>query len=142
MKDNPERLRRFFLKMTGGLLSIIIIPVLVIFIWGPELFSFVFGKEWVVAGEYAGWMFLWVAFGFSNVPGMILYNIFEKQKQFLFMNSILLLFRSISLFCGGFYMSALNTIILYSFVGLIFNLLVILGGNKILVEENKRGVHV
>ena len=42
------------LKKVGFCLLIIaLLPTVVLSLWGPSLFSFVFGQEWRVAGEYA-----------------------------------------------------------------------------------------
>jgi O-antigen/teichoic acid export membrane protein len=40
-------------KVAALLLSIIFFPSLIIIGWGPELFSMLFGHQWIVAGEYA-----------------------------------------------------------------------------------------
>lgn len=139
MKDNPIKLRRFFIKMTGGLFVIIIIPIIVFFIWSPEIFIFVFGKEWAVAGEYAGWMFMWVGIMFVNPPSISLFYILSLQKYSLFFDMLLLFLRISALFAGGLFFSSLQTIIIYSLVGLTFNVFIIL---FIYNELKKRGMAV
>jgi len=139
MKDNPIRLRRFFIKMTGGLFSIVVVPVIVVFIWGPEIFRFIFGKEWAVSGEYAKWMFLWVGLLFINPPSISMFNILNLQKYSLFFDILLLSLRASALFVGGLFFSALQTIIFFSLAGLIFNVFIIL---FIYNKLKKRGVVV
>src|SRR5699024_10937488 len=46
------------------------IPYGIIIILGPWLFSFVFGAEWAIAGDYARWMSIWVYFMFINNPSV------------------------------------------------------------------------
>ncbi len=43
----------FLLKLTALLLFIILIPCIIIILWGPSLFYFLFGGQWSVAGEFA-----------------------------------------------------------------------------------------
>ena len=47
-------------KTTLSLSVFGLLPFGVIFLFGPEIFSFVFGFEWVAAGEYARWLSLWL----------------------------------------------------------------------------------
>ena len=55
------------LLMVGAMLPFVV----VILIWGPLLFEWVFGKEWLIAGHYARWLVLWVAVSFCNVPAVV-----------------------------------------------------------------------
>jgi O-antigen/teichoic acid export membrane protein len=71
------------IKATLGLIIIGIIPVIVIFLFGPQLFSYVFGSEWSIAGEYSRWISIWVFSLFINVPAIVIIPIIEKQKFLL-----------------------------------------------------------
>ena len=51
---NQEKdVKPYFVKIIFILIGVIIIPAITIFLFGPELFTFIFGKNWKVAGEYA-----------------------------------------------------------------------------------------
>jgi len=115
-----------FKRTTLGLLILTIIPALVIIVYAPFLFSFILGKNWVTAGEYARWLVLWLAVGFVNPPAILFAQVYKKQKFLFFQDLTLLIFRFVVLVIGGLYCSSLVTVIMYSIVGVIFNLFVIL----------------
>ena len=48
-----ERVVRYLIKASTGLLIISLPPTIVFIVWGPQIFSFVFGDEWLQAGEIA-----------------------------------------------------------------------------------------
>src|SRR5699024_9309969 len=55
---NKENISNLIKKATLILALIGIIPFGLVILIGPNLFSFVFGNEWSVAGEYARWIAL------------------------------------------------------------------------------------
>jgi O-antigen/teichoic acid export membrane protein len=115
-----------FVKTTLGLLAIVIIPAVILIIWAPQIFIWLFGSAWGIAGEYARWLFLWLSIGFVNVPAVLFARIYRKQATLLIQDILLLLFRCMALVIGGFYLSALDTVITYSIVGMCFNIFIIL----------------
>jgi O-antigen/teichoic acid export membrane protein len=60
------------------LLFIAIIPVTIIFIWGPQLFSFVFGNNWYDAGIIARYLAPVFLFRFVTSPLSSVLTIYEK----------------------------------------------------------------
>lgn len=72
-----------------------------IFVFGDKIFEFVFGTEWIVAGEYAQVMSIWLFLVFLISPLSQLFNILEKQRLFLKLNILSFSLRIISLFVGG-----------------------------------------
>lgn len=71
------------LRTTITTLSMISFPVfLVIFIWGPELFAFVFGKTWRESGVYASILCPWLFLNFIASPLSHLPVILNKQRLF------------------------------------------------------------
>lgn len=67
-RECPERLAPFVLKLFFGLLVLTIPLVAVIWLFGPELFAFIFGEEWRSAGEFAKVIVLAVAIRFAVSP--------------------------------------------------------------------------
>lgn len=115
--------RRLFRKLTLGLAALIVLPVLLVFLFGPTMFDFVFGSSWLQAGEFSRWMFLWVGVGFCTPPATCIFSVYGFQKQFMMYDLFLLVARGGALLCGGIFgLGPVNTIILYSAVGIIFNL--------------------
>jgi O-antigen/teichoic acid export membrane protein len=74
-----ENLTRLIIKATLALSAIGFMPFAVIIAFGPWLFGFVFGADWVVAGEYARWLSLWTFFMFLNNPSVKAIPILSAQ---------------------------------------------------------------
>ena len=111
-----------FKKTTVWLLTTAVIPALIVILFGPKIFGFVLGDSWVVSGEYARWLTIWLYFSFANVPAIIFYQILRKQKTLFLLDSLLLLCRVAALLWGGLILKdPWKTIVLYSLVGAAFN---------------------
>lgn len=68
--NDKEDVFWLILKATLGLAAIGMVPFALVIVFGPLLFSLVFGSEWTMAGEYARWIALWLFFGFINRPSV------------------------------------------------------------------------
>lgn len=123
---NLVGLRRLYTKLTLLLALFIVLPIVSMFIWGVDLFVFCFGEEWMQAGEFSSWMFLWIGIGFINPPSVVLFNVFNKQKLFAGYDIVLLITRVTALIVGGVKYSVIQTVAMYSLVGAVFNILLIL----------------
>ena len=114
-----------FRKTTLGLIAVVIVPASIIILFGPVIFGFVLGKEWVVAGEYARWLVLWLAVSFINPPSTQFFQVYRKQEVLMFFDLILLLLRITVLTIGGLYLSPLQTIIIFSVAGAGINIFIV-----------------
>lgn len=70
------------------LLGLSLIPLLLIGLYGSDLFVFVFGKEWQQSGEMATLMIPWLMLNFMVSPISHLPIILRKQKSFFWVNLI------------------------------------------------------
>jgi O-antigen/teichoic acid export membrane protein len=52
-------------------------------LFGPWLFSLVFGEAWAVAGEYARWLALFFLFNFINKPSVASVPVLGIQRGLL-----------------------------------------------------------
>jgi O-antigen/teichoic acid export membrane protein len=116
---------KLYIKATAGLVSVAFVPCLILFIWAPQIFSFVFGKAWLEAGEYARWLVLWLFIGFSNVPSVLFARILRQQRNLFIYECIILGTRIAVLVLGGVYFSQISTIISFSVLGFILNFFLI-----------------
>jgi len=114
-----------FIKTTGGLMAVALVPCVVLFILSPQIFSWLFGVEWREAGVYARWLLLWMFVLFSNVPSVLFARILRQQKNLFVFDCFVLLTRTSILAFGGFYWTALTTIIFFSVLGFILNVILI-----------------
>jgi O-antigen/teichoic acid export membrane protein len=98
-----------------------IIPYLSIVLWGPEIFSFVFGKEWEAGGRIAAFLSPWMFLVFVGSPISSILLVRNKLRLSFTMNLILLIARVSSLLSGALiFKDAELTIILFSAVSSLY----------------------
>lgn len=64
-----------------------ILPAIVLLVFGPVLFSLVFGDEWIQAGTFASILAVYLVFQFVQTPVAHIFYIFDGQKKLLVLNS-------------------------------------------------------
>ncbi len=126
-------------KSTLGLFAIVILPACVGFIFAPKAFVLFLGAGWLEAGLYARWLILWLACMFCNLPAVLLGRILRQQRALLIFDAVLLVIRILSLVVGGLLLTPLQTIILFSLVGAVFNVAIIGWLGRIVWVMNKQG---
>lgn len=114
-----------FKKVTLGLIGIVMLPSLLIMIFAPMLTAFILGDRWYTAGEYARWLVLWLSVMFCNAPAMIFGQVYRRQRALFIIDVALLVCRVSSIVIGGMFLTAMKTVILYSIVGFLFNVFII-----------------
>lgn len=80
---NGENLVSHIVRATGALFAVGIVPFGLVVLFGPWLFSFVFGSEWATAGEYARWLALFFLFNFVNKPCVAAVPVLDIQRGLL-----------------------------------------------------------
>ena len=111
----PEITRQTFLRLlTLGLPFLI-----VVMIWGPELFAFVLGDVWYEAGVYARWLVPWLFLAFVVSPLSFLIDIRRKLKIFMYYNLALFVVRIVALWLGSMYFDAEGCMIVYGISGVV-----------------------
>jgi len=136
--NNGGCLLPLFVKITSGLFGIACIPSLVLFIWAPEVFSWAFGAEWYTAGVYARWLILWLVVLFSNVPSVLFARILRQQRSLFFFELIVLISRVGVLGIGGHWLSALNTVIIFSALSSLLNVMLIVWVGVLLITSERK----
>ncbi len=77
------------MKRSVGLLAILsIIPFGLIFLYGEEMFGWVFGKEWSRAGAMSEILSFWLAINFMVSPLSSIPLVLRRQKEFFLLGSI------------------------------------------------------
>ncbi len=110
-------LDRLTVDMFQRLLAIGFVPILLITIVAPDLFSLIFGARWVTAGEFVRWLSLWSLFVFISSPLSSLFSVMEQQRAGLIINIIMFTTRLLALIMGGIKGDALYTIVLFGITG-------------------------
>lgn len=104
-------------KVIGGLASVIVLPSIVVFFFGENLFVFIFGADWHNAGAYASWMILGIAVQFLYSPISLLLVATNGQHLNLLIHLALLVGKTAAIVYGGFLESPLIAIKSFSLVG-------------------------
>ncbi|NQU26221.1 MAG: oligosaccharide flippase family protein [Candidatus Nealsonbacteria bacterium] len=112
---------RLFKAATLALLTMGFVGFSIMVLFGPAMFSFVFGSQWNIAGEYSQWLALWLAILFVNLPAVLFSKIYRKQRAILVFGVVLIACRAGALIFGGTYLSPLRTVALFSIVGAVLN---------------------
>jgi lipopolysaccharide exporter len=119
LRSDPEKLTRSVELVFQRLAAIGLFPAVVLGIAGPELFSIVFGANWVEAGRYAQILSPWMFILFISSPLTILFSTLERQELALIMNSIILVTRIAALVSGGLTHNIYLTLIIWSGSGVL-----------------------
>lgn len=85
-KRQAARIFDVSLAVQKRLLLVGLGPTLVVTLWGPELFTLIFGASWTQAGEFASWLALYMLFQVTSSPLMQVFNLFDNQRAYLVIN--------------------------------------------------------
>jgi len=102
------------------LISIGMFPMFILMIIGADLFSFVLGSQWFVAGQYAAILAPWLLFVFIASPLTTIFAVLERQTVDLTFNILIMVSRIVVLAIGGVYGNPYLTLLLFSVTGVIF----------------------
>ncbi len=100
------------------LFSFGILPIAAVYFFGDVLFSFFFGKEWIVAGRFSQILSIWTLVWFVSSPISNLYYVLGLQKSFLRFMIVSLVFRAIAIAIGAQFFNPEGTLVLYSIASL------------------------
>lgn len=112
-----DRLNELVLQFNKKLVQVGCIPIAILIVFGPELFTFVLGEQWYKAGEYAQWLAPWIFLQFQWSPLSNITVVLELQKQALVSQLLTFIVRFGSLFFAiRFGMSADHAIQLFAVI--------------------------
>ncbi|XXM72950.1 lipopolysaccharide biosynthesis protein [Lysinibacillus sphaericus] len=114
-----NKLGEFSLAIFRLLLSLGLTPMIILALIAPELFSYIFGEEWVKAGLYVQLIAGWLLFVFISSPLSHIFTIMELQKENLYFNLIIFISRIFVLMIGGLLGNDILTIALFGLTGVI-----------------------
>lgn len=139
--NNKEKLFNLILKATITLALIGFTPFFAVIIFGPWLFTIVFGSEWQEAGEYAQWIALWLYFMFMNSPSNKTIPILKIQRFYLFFTFFTILIRLAALTIGYvIFSSDTVAIALFSVSSAVINISIISIVLILAKKHDKKGI--
>lgn len=104
--SNKQSVTKALKNATIILIGIGIVPYGTVVVFGPTLFSFVFGSDWQIAGEYARWIALWSFSSFIFQPAVRALPVLMAQKFHLIYTVISLVIRILMLAIGYYVFSS------------------------------------
>lgn len=135
-KGKFSELRALYKKMVLYLSFIILVPVIFIFMYSMDFVVYVFGSEWSESGKYAKWMMLSFGALFVMSPTRVLFLIFNKQKQLLYLDLGIGLLTSLSFVAVNYYYSLIDAVAVFSVITSICYIIIVLGW-FVYFRENK-----
>lgn len=113
------------LKTFKALLRIGTFPILCLGLLAPDLFSFFFGEQWRMAGEFSRYLAPWVWLDFVHSPLSLLFHVLGRQRTYLIFHAVSLPVYAISIWLGAMFGSSLLSVAFLSVSGCVFLLTVI-----------------
>ncbi len=96
-------LRPMILRIYRNLFLIGLPFFVILFIFAPPIFAFIFGAEWRVAGQIASILTPWIFLNFLAAPVSSMAIIMNKQKEAMFITLVDIVLRLASIIIGGIY---------------------------------------
>ncbi|MCB0661381.1 MAG: oligosaccharide flippase family protein [Saprospiraceae bacterium] len=109
-----EAFSNFFLKNVKGLFLLIIVPSLVVFLFGDVIFAVLFGKEWLQAGIYASWLIPFVLITFIKAGVSSVIDLKNKMRNNLLFEMLFVVLSLVSFTLGWWFTNADLGVILFS----------------------------
>jgi len=124
---NKKSFFELYCKTTLSLLKLMILPLIVIFFFGGEIYSTFFGASWYTSGKYSEILIFWFFFAFINSPSIVAFSILGLQKVQMFIEIISMILRFLSIFVGYYlFKSEISSLILFTITSTIVNIYLII----------------
>src|SRR5699024_929027 len=121
-----EDMAKLIKKGTFALAAVGLVPYGTVMLFGPFLFSFVFGAEWETAGEYARWIALWSYFGLMNRPSVRSFPVLNAQRFHLIFTLTMTILKLLLIILAYYlFKSDIVAIALFCMAGVISNVMLI-----------------
>lgn len=98
-------------RIYGTLIALLMTPLALLSIAAPELMSLLLGDDWVQTGVYIRWLAIWFFFLSGITPLFRIFLVLNRQNELAAINVISLVVSAGTLFLGGLYGNATDTII-------------------------------
>lgn len=117
---------KLLLKVSLTLACIGILPFGFIFFFGEWVFSFVFGEEWQLSGQYSRWLSLWLLSTLVSGASIAAIPALGLQRFLLIREILSVILRVVALYIGfKIYDSDIVAIGLFSLAGVALSLLIV-----------------
>ena len=100
--NNGSNITALLLTSTGGMAALSAFPFGLVIAFGPELFAYIFGEEWRVAGDYGVWLAVAMFFNFVAIPSVVAIPVLKLEKLFFSYEIAYVAIQLSALFYGGY----------------------------------------
>lgn len=116
-KNNNEAIFKLTLKATFILAAVAFTPYFFVVLFGPQLFSLVFGEDWLTAGKYAQFISFWLFFAICTAAVIKTLTVLNLQGFFLMYRVSFVALSTMALYIGfRIFQSELMAVAIYSIV--------------------------
>lgn len=115
--NNRENLYPLVIRLVKVLFLLAIVPFMLLFVFAPHLFSFIFGQEWIIAGKYTRILTPWVFMAFLVAPLSYLPITLGYQKKAFYIEIAGISTKFLALLMGSYYQSSFVALVLFSLSG-------------------------
>lgn len=120
MAQSGACIDRLIIRATIGLAVIGILPFALVVVFGPQMFSWMFGDDWDIAGQYARWLALFFFFNFINKPSVAAVPVLGIQRGLLIYEVFSTGGKVLGLIAGyHFFQDDVLAVALFSFIGMV-----------------------
>jgi O-antigen/teichoic acid export membrane protein len=95
-------------------IQVMLVPFILMGIFAPEIFGFVFGENWTEAGVYARFMLPWIFMVGLAMPLAFMPDMYQQQRKALVIDGIRLILRLLGMVIGLVYHNIYLALALYS----------------------------
>jgi O-antigen/teichoic acid export membrane protein len=128
--NSHENSYLFTINFLKSLFKKIIIPFLIIVIFAPQLFSFIFGEEWREAGVYTQILSPYIFMNAMVSSVAFIAFLLQQQKKSLIISIAHIILTGVAILLGVYFQNIYLSLTLYMFVSvavLLYNLIWMLG---------------
>ncbi|MCF6365109.1 MAG: oligosaccharide flippase family protein [Bacteroidales bacterium] len=127
LKNTGKDVSAFTFGVFKKLVLISFLPLAVTGIFGDYIFPFIFGNEWIIAGEYSRIFSLWIFIIFISSPLTNLFAVYERQRTNLIFNFVMFVSRiGLLIFMSEKGYDDYSSIFVYVVSGFVFRFLYLL----------------
>lgn len=113
--SNPQKVGTITFQIFRQLLLLAVVPFLIIMFYGDDIFRFILGSNWEMAGTFSSILSLFYLFKLVSSPLSSIFSIYGKEKSLLKFQVLLFILRFASLAIGiYFFRSPIETLLMFS----------------------------
>ncbi len=134
---NKDQLLKDYKRLIFILILTSIIPIIIVSLWGKDIYVIFLGKNWEQTGKIATYIFPWLIATLIATPSTVIIPVLNLQKYLLVLQIAIFLTRiGIVIFMYHYGKSFFSTVKIITLHGILFNIFhIVYVGNKLKYER-------